>query len=322
VRVLDLFAGIGGFSLGLERAGMRTVAFCEIDAYCREILARHWPGIPCYADVRRLTAARLAADGVGAVDVVCGGFPCQDVSNAGTREGLAGERSGLWREFARLLGELRPRYAIVENVSALLGRGFDCVLGDLAALGFDAEWHCIPASYVGAPHRRDRVWVVAYANSEALRLDQQWVQSRRQHLPHSGDAKSCEHGEPQPLADTHAERCECGRQSQRAGEPRACGCEPHRCGVPAPGADPDRDRLERSLAAWASQRQAFRSAHGRHPSWWEIEPDVGRVVDGIPDWVERLSALGNAVVPAIAELIGAALMQGSIAWTKEKPSRA
>ncbi len=161
LRVLDLFSGIGGFSLGLERAGMKTVAFCEIEAFPRRVLAKHWPEVPCYDDVRTLTAERMAADGI-AVDVICGGFPCQDISVAGKGAGLAGERSGLWSEYARLIGELRPRFVIVENVAALLGRGLGTVLGDLAALGFDAEWHCIPASAVGAPHDRDRVWIVAY----------------------------------------------------------------------------------------------------------------------------------------------------------------
>src|SRR5688572_4450644 len=161
MNVLDLFSGIGGFSLGLERAGMRTVAFCEIDPFCRRVLAKHWPGVPCYDDVRSLTAERLAADGIAA-DVICGGFPCQDISVAGKGLGLEGVRSGLWSEYARLIGEIRPRFVIVENVSALLSRGLGRVLGDLAALGYDAEWHCIPASAVGAPHIRDRIWIIAY----------------------------------------------------------------------------------------------------------------------------------------------------------------
>jgi DNA (cytosine-5)-methyltransferase 1 len=164
LRTLDLFSGIGGFSLGLERTGgFRTVAFCEIEPFCRRVLAKHWPEVPCYHDVRDLTAERLDADGI-AVDVICGGFPCQDISDAGGMAGIDGERSGLWSEYARLIGELRPRYAIVENVAALLGRGLGRVLGDLAALGYDAEWHCIPASAVGAPHRRDRVWIVSHPN--------------------------------------------------------------------------------------------------------------------------------------------------------------
>jgi DNA (cytosine-5)-methyltransferase 1 len=130
---------------------MRTVAFCEIEPFCRRVLAKHWPTCPAMTMSR--THRRTArADGIS-VDVICGGFPCQDISLAGQRAlGIAGERSGLWREYARLIGELRPSFVIVENVAALLGRGLGEVLGDLAALGFDAEWHCIPAAAVGAPH--------------------------------------------------------------------------------------------------------------------------------------------------------------------------
>ena len=166
LRLLDLFSGIGGFSLGLERSGgFQTVAFCEIEPFCRQVLAKHWPEVPCYDDVRTLTAERLGADGI-AVDAICGGFPCQDISIAGKGVGIEGKRSVLWSEYARLIGELQPRYVLVENVAALLGRGIDRVLGDLAALGLDAEWYCIPASAVGAPHERDRIWIVAYPHKE------------------------------------------------------------------------------------------------------------------------------------------------------------
>ena len=157
LRVLDLFSGIGGFSLGLERAGMRTVAFCEIDPFCRQVLRRRWPRVPIYEDVRDLTM-RYSRD----AELVCGGFPCQDVSAAGKGAGIEGERSGLWREFHRIIGELRPRYAFVENVAALTFRGLLRVLGDLTEIGYDAQWHCIPASAVGAPHQRDRIWIIAY----------------------------------------------------------------------------------------------------------------------------------------------------------------
>ena len=167
LRVLDLFSGIGGFSLGLERAGMKTVAFCEIEEFPRRVLKKHWPGVPIYDDVRTLTAARLAADGIG-VDVICGGFPCVDISNAGQKAGISGERSGLWKEYARIIGELRPQYAIMENVAALLYRGMGTVLGDLAAIGYGCEWHCIPASHIGAPHERDRAWIVAYPDRPQL----------------------------------------------------------------------------------------------------------------------------------------------------------
>src|SRR5450631_4527663 len=154
MNVLDLFSGIGGFSLGLERAGMRTIAFCEIDPFCRDVLARHWPEVTCHEDVRTLR-------GITA-DVICGGFPCQDISGAGNGAGLEGSRSGLWKEYARLIGEVRPRYAIVENVSALLYRGLGEVLGDLSELGYDAEWHVLGASYTGVPQSRPRVWIIAY----------------------------------------------------------------------------------------------------------------------------------------------------------------
>ena len=168
MNVLDLFSGIGGFSLGLERAGMRTVAFCEIDPFCRRVLAKHWPSIPIYHDVRTLSAERLRADGI-APEVICGGFPCQDLSTAGQRAGITGEKSGLWSELHRLFGELRPRYAVVENVPNLIagnsGAWFGRVLGDLAEIGFNAVWHCIPASALGAPHIRDRIWVVASPNA-------------------------------------------------------------------------------------------------------------------------------------------------------------
>lgn len=162
LRVLDLFSGFGGVSLGLERTGgFETIAFCEIEPFPRRVLAHHWPEVPCYDDVRTLTAARLAADGIRP-DVIAGGFPCQDISLAGKGAGLGGEQSGLWGEYLRLIGEIRPAYVIVENVSALLSRGMGDVLAGLASCRYDAEWDCLPASFVGAPHNRDRVWLIAY----------------------------------------------------------------------------------------------------------------------------------------------------------------
>jgi len=166
LRVLDLFSGIGGFSLGLERTGgFETVAFCEIEPFCRCVLEKHWPGVRQYDDVRSLTARSLSVDGI-AVDVICGGFPCQDISYAGPGAGLSGERSGLWFEYARLIGELAPQYVIVENVAALLGRGMDAVLGTLSDLGYDAEWGRVSACSVGLPHMRRRMFIVAYPNGQ------------------------------------------------------------------------------------------------------------------------------------------------------------
>ena len=153
----SLFAGIGGIDLGFERAGFATKWQVEIDPFCRKVLAKHFPHAERFEDVRNCGAANLCP-----VDVIAGGFPCQDISNAGKRAGITGERSGLWKEYARIIRELRPRYVFVENVAALLGRGMDIVLGDLAEIGYDAEWDCIEAEEVGAEHRRARIFILAY----------------------------------------------------------------------------------------------------------------------------------------------------------------
>ncbi len=158
LTVGSLFSGIGGFDLGLERTGMRVRWQVEIDPYCQRVLAKHWPHVQRYGDIQSVDWGTVEP-----VDVLCGGFPCQDISLAGKGAGLAGERSGLWFEYAKAIEALTPRYVVIENVAALRSRGLDQVLGALAALGYDAEWHCIPASAVGAPHRRDRVWIVAYS---------------------------------------------------------------------------------------------------------------------------------------------------------------
>lgn len=170
-RVLDLFSGVGGFSLGLERTGgFVTVAFCETQDFQRRILSKHWPEVPIYHDVRELNAAVLKRDGI-TIDVICGGFPCQDVSIAGRGRGIDGSRTGLWREVIRLAEELNPRFIILENVAKIRSRGLEHLLSALDEVGYDAEWHCIPAAHVGAPHRRDRLWLIAHRESNALCAD-------------------------------------------------------------------------------------------------------------------------------------------------------
>lgn len=236
IRLLDLFSGIGGFSLGLERSGgFQTVAFCEIEPFCRAVLAKHWPGVPCYDDVRSLNTERLAADGIS-VDAICGGFPCQDISIAGEGAGLAGARSGLWREYARLIRELRPRLAIIENVSALMGRGGDEVAADLVSLGFQIWPFVVGAAHTGARHHRKRAFLLAYARGQGLPV------------------------------------------SERA-----------------------RWREPREEAAEVGQAVAQR--HG-----WPAEPGVVRVAHGVPNRVDRIKSLGNAVCPQVAEAIGRAIL--------------
>lgn len=162
MRVLDLFSGIGGFSLGLERAGMETAAFCEIDPYCRQVLRKHWPGVKIYEDI---THSRFNEN----VELVTAGFPCQDLSYAGAGAGLTGERSGLFWYILRTLCMVGRPKLLLENVAGLLTRGLGVVLGALAAFGYDTQWHCIPASAVGAPHRRDRIWIYAQpAHTDSL----------------------------------------------------------------------------------------------------------------------------------------------------------
>lgn len=168
MNVLDLFSGIGGFSLGLERAGMNTVAFCEVCQDAQNVLRKHWPETKIFDDVRQLNARAIESAGIKRVDVIAGGFPCQDISVAGKQAGLEGDRSSLWKEYARLIGELKPRFVIIENVAALRSNGLGTVLQDLWAVGYDAEWHVIPASAVGLPHQRERLWVIAYPSSERL----------------------------------------------------------------------------------------------------------------------------------------------------------
>ena len=162
MKVLDLFSGIGGFSLGLERAGFETVAFCEFEPHAGLILKKRWPKIPIHKDVRQLDGRKYR----GSVDVVCGGFPCQDLSVCGKKEGFGGERSSLYREMLRIISECKPGYAIFENVTGLLtgesGRWFAKFLYDLAEIGYDAEWQCIRGDNIGMPTYRDRVWILAY----------------------------------------------------------------------------------------------------------------------------------------------------------------
>jgi DNA (cytosine-5)-methyltransferase 1 len=291
LKVLDLFSGIGGFSLGLERTGgFETVAFCEIDTFCRRVLAKHWPTVRQYDDVRTLTADALERDGI-AVDVICGGFPCQDISLAGLGEGMDGARSGLWSEIRRLVCDLRPSFVLVENVAALLGRGLDRVLGDLAALGYDAEWHCIPVGRLGAPHESDRVWIVAYPISgrgrsdlaggdNTDRADARWPQTDRL----LGEIPEPSHQWYLAASDVAYDN------GQRRGQY-------HRSEVAVP---PEVSGLAGAL-----------SHDGWETPWPRFLEDLCRVDDGLRGGLDKaaFAALGNTVSPQIPELIGRAILE-------------
>lgn len=272
LTVGSLFSGIGGLELGLERAGMTVRWQVERDTYAQRVLARHWPDVVRHDDVCTAGAHNLQP-----VDLICGGFPCQDISVAGKGAGLDGERSGLWREFARIVGEIRPRFVVVENVPALLGRGLGTVLGDLAALGFDADWDCLPASAVGAPHRRDRLWLVAYAHGHGLQgLD--------------GDR----------VAAGHAGR---GR-----GEPAALDLVPVLRGeLPLHGPHDARVRMPVPFGG----RVVERPLHGAGA--WADPPRVYRVAARVPHRVDRVRCLGNAVCPQVAEWVGRRIVEAHTA---------
>ena len=349
MRIGSLFSGIGGLELGLERAGVGHVVWqVEKEPYCRAVLATHWPDAVRYDDVQTVhgrdhcpNPEKPCAHCIPGVDVICGGFPCQDISYAGKGGGLDGERSGLWYEFARIVRELGPRFVVVENVAALLsrddGRWFGAVLGTLADLGYDAEWSCVQACDVGAPHRRDRVFLVAYAQRErsatgtpggrgegALR-DHGWHDARtpsgradvEHRLAWGGAALADANGEPieSLLGGRGAER---GAEASPAGPvdaddsdsrgacPRESDVADAERGGSQGGIQQRRRPATELAAAFGGDR---RGHHARRP--WESEPDVGRVAHGVSASVVApgLTALGNAVVPQVAEVVGRVLLQ-------------
>ena len=313
-QTLDLFSGVGGFSLGLERCssrsgtgGFKTVAFCEIEEFPRRVLKKHWPDVPIYKDVRELNAQRLADDGI-IPDIITGGFPCQDISVAGKQGGIEAERSGLWDELCRLIGDIRPRFAIVENVSNLLagpseqrGGWFGKVLGDLAEIGFDAEWEVISAKDVGCPHLRERVWIVA--NSQRQRGPGRVLYDRDKLSSQAGRSADTfgPGGAGQTIvADTEILGIQ-GHGASGEQEPHAhAGKKISLRGSqrPRPADRPAKPRLGRDLLDGL-------------PTWMD-EPDIPRVGVGIPDRSKRLKGIGNAIVPQIATLIGQAILDVEI----------
>ena len=319
MRFGSLFAGIGGFDLGLERAGMECAWQVEIDPWARRVLARHWPSVARYEDVKEVGHHNLEP-----VDVICGGFPCQDISHAGKRAGIGGERSGLWGEYARIIRELRPRYVIVENVGALLVRGIDVVLRDLAESGYDAEWDIISAAAVGAPHLRERVWIVAYPKlsgvPERRGVEDPCANSERPSRVSGNVNKSGQQQEGEALAypsDSGTDRRERiegddGRHGQAGGVGSGRG-RSH-------GGSEDVGNSLRSIVeglrparqqephSRRGEVEAKRSGNGAW-EYWTAEPDVGRVAHGVPRRVDRLRGLGNAVVPQVVEWIGHRIME-------------
>lgn len=272
LKVLDLFSGIGGFSLGLERSGMETVAFCEIEEYPRSILKKHWPDVPVYEDVRK-----LKGDQLGTVDVICGGFPCQPFSVAGKQRGKEDDRH-LWPEMFRLLQETRPTWLIGENVAGFITMALDDVLSDLESEGYACQSFVIPACAVGGIHRRDRVWIVAH--SESLRSEFAPIKGTSE----GQRTKPREGGQPNVMANSNNSK---KKRQQRISD----------------------EILQEQKTDRFNETSIRESDTGFKPIELPTEPTVRNRNDGLSNNVARLKALGNAVVPQIPELIGRAIME-------------
>jgi DNA (cytosine-5)-methyltransferase 1 len=300
VNVLDLFSGIGGFSLGLERAGaFHTVAFCEREPFCQAVLGKHWPDTPIYDDVRTIPTDRL-----GGIDLICGGFPCQPWSLAGQQRGAEDDRD-LWPAMAALVEELRPTYVIGENVRGFVNEplGLQRSLSDLESLGYEAAAFVIPACAVDAPHRRDRVWIVANCD---LRRQLEPINSKKRGK--GVEAREPSRNSTHTVADSSQQSARREEQGQyrkgRRGDAATTG---------EAVADAENAGLEGRCVSGNARKEQPRFRQGSRPisDDWLPEPGVGRVADGVPRRVDRLKALGNAVVPQVVEQIGRAIMEAS-----------
>jgi len=281
VNELALFAGAGGGILGGHLLGWHTVCAVERDAYAAGVLVQRQndgllPPFPIWDDVCTFDGRPWR----GIVDVVSGGFPCQDISAAGRGAGIDGGKSGLWVEMARIIREVRPRYVLVENSPMLTARGLGRVLGDLASMGFDARWGVLGAIDVGAPHRRDRIWIAANARSERLSESRGW--------PGNGSTD---------VADADGARLE-GHSKIRQSKVAELGS-----GSALANAAHERHvRRIGSMAEAEGSNDDRGSANDGSRQWWAAEPDVGRVAHGMAARVDRLKAIGNGQVPAVAAL--------------------
>jgi len=352
LKVLDLFSGIGGFSRGLEATGFfETVCFVENEPYCQAVLKHHWPGVPILGDIKNVKEPDLPTR----PDVICGGFPCQPFSQAGNQQAQDDPRH-LWPEMFRLIRECRPTWVVGENVAGLIRLGLDEVLSDLANEGYATRTFNIPACAVGAPHLRQRLWIVAHSDSEsgpdkpldggegARQLGFEFVGNAQ----HDGLPSSEGRGRLLDKSEEQGRQKEIGKSKGASGSSRdvadtQCKGERRR-GVSGSGenksengkgssdkfrgcreavADPDysRNRTSRRRANRdgkkidEGQAEQPQSQLGRHSKcitpeeWWEVEPPVGRLVDGLPNRVPQLRALGNSIIPQIAQKIGEAIRE-------------
>jgi len=350
LKHLDLFSGIGGFSLGLEATGgFKTVAFCEIEEFPRQVLQKHWPHVKQYKNIKELTYEKLKSDGIGSIDIITGGYPCQPFSQAGRKKGEQDPRH-LWPEYFRLIKECRPNWIIGENVSGHLKLGLDSVLADLESEGYHTRTFSISAASIGANHKRERVWIVANANGSGNQPEKSGSPGKKNEkeignrtnnssswFPDGADSTVTQQG-----SETKMESMENTRRSLRQGtfirEKNENEIEKENAHITQrPGeasqsdvayANSDREkrnksqdrkgsRFEQDSSNMANTKRVYAQGQydgqgQRQPwgeSWWAVEPDVGRVAHGIPDRVDRLKALGNSLVPHVPYCIALSILE-------------
>ena len=296
-KILDLFSGLGGFSLGLERTGhFKTIAFCDNDKYCNLVLQKHWKGVKIYNDVKEITKERLEADGIESPNIITGGFPCQSFSVAGKQKGTDDPRY-LWPEMFRIIKIFKSKFVIGENVRGIVniqnGMVFETVCSDLESEGYEVQPFLIPAAGVGAPHRRERIFFIAIREDmeNSRRTLQQGTELREKNEDEVREGYANQHqrsGSPSEsnVANTRSERLE-GQLRSKLQRTRERFTNGGKTEVPA------------------------RENNAEHQSWWQSEPNVDRVAHGVSGRIHRLKALGNSIVPQIAEEIGRAIMKAT-----------
>jgi len=314
---LDLFSGIGGFSLGLEATGaFETVAFCDYDPYCQKVLRKHWPWVTIYDDVKELNNEKLQANGHTKIDIITGGYPCQPFSIAGRKKGEQDPRH-VWPEMFRLVKELRPTWVIGENVSGHIKLGLDTVLENLESEGYSTRAFSISASSIGANHQRERVWILAHSgctqHEGTLFRSQDENETRKENayqFERPSQTSQFDVADTKSVSSDDRTKYEHTQESDEKGQVRS-----EVGGVSSNDADTNSERLERR---W-SQRELRESQEEGQVSWtqwWQSEPNVGRVAHGVPKRVDRLKSLGNSLVPMIPYCIGMSIKKGDEIWTK------
>ena len=287
---LDLFSGIGGFSLGLEATGgFETKAFCDIEKYPRQVLQKHWPHVKQYEDIKELNYERLKADGIDSIDIITGGYPCQPFSVAGRKKGEEDPRH-LWPEYFRLVKELRPTWVIGENVSGHIKLGLDTVIEDLESEDYAVRPFSISASSIGANHQRERIWILAHSRrSQWPRAEQRGENENETRKENANQFERSSSTSEVDVANTDDERLQRQWQSRNQFTPR-----------------------------FNSSRESSEEGQGTvGQGWWESEPNMGRVAHGIPKRVDRLKSLGNSLIPQIPYYIGKTILE-VMANTKSK----